>query len=95
MGGRKWLYAHTYYSEEEFDEIYNRSEYDTLREKFRATHLPAVYSKVKVDVGKEKKGLLWSIWPLAGLYGVYKATRAGDHLLPKTSRKDTKGYVRK
>jgi delta24-sterol reductase len=50
LGGQKWLYAHTYYSEEEFDEIYNRSEYDALREKYRATYLPTIYDKVKVDV---------------------------------------------
>jgi Delta24-sterol reductase len=88
LGGQKWLYAHTYYSEEEFDEIYNRSEYDALREKYHATYLPTVYDKVKVDVEKEKKGLFWRIWPLAGLYGIYKAMRGGDYLLPKTSRKD-------
>jgi hypothetical protein len=98
LGGQKWLYAHTYYTEEEFDEIYNRNEYDVLRKKYCATYLPTVYDKVKVDIEKEKKGvdeswklwflaLLWSIWPLAGLYGVYKATRGGDYLLPKTSRK--------
>jgi FAD/FMN-containing dehydrogenase len=98
LGGQKWLYAHTYYTEEEFDEIYNRNDYDVLRKKYCATYLPTVYDKVKVDIEKEKKGvdeswklwflaLLWSIWPLAGLYGVYKATRGGDYLLPKTSRK--------
>ncbi len=31
LGGQKWLYAHTFYTEEEFDEIYNREKYDDLR----------------------------------------------------------------
>jgi Delta24-sterol reductase len=88
LGGQKWLYAHTYYSEEEFDEIYDRSEYDALREKYRATYLPTVYDKVKVDIEQEKTGLFWSIWPLAGLFGVYKAMRGGDYLLPKTPTKN-------
>jgi Delta24-sterol reductase len=87
LGGQKWLYAHTYYSEEEFDEIYNRREYDALREKYRATHLPTVYDKVKVDVENEKGPLFHGVWPLPGLYGLYKAMRGGDYLLPKNSGK--------
>lgn len=83
LGGQKWLYAHTYYSEAEFNEIYNREEYDLLREKYRATYLPTVYDKVKVDVEKEKGALFHGVWPLAGLYGVYKVIRGGDYLLSK------------
>jgi delta24-sterol reductase len=96
LGGQKWLYAHAYYTEEEFNEIYNRKDYDALREKYHATYLPTVYEKVKVDVAKEQKALqeswlawllalFWSIWPLTGLYGVYKALLGGDYLLPQTS----------
>ncbi|KAN0106241.1 FAD-binding domain containing protein [Hyaloscypha variabilis] len=87
LGGQKWLYAHTYYSEQEFDDIYNRKEYDALREKYHATYLPTVYDKVKVDIEKEKGPLFHGIWPLAGLYGFYKAMRGGDYLLPKISSK--------
>lgn len=98
LGGQKWLYAHAYYTEEEFNEIYNRKEYDALREKYHASYLPTVYDKVKVDITKEDRAvreswvaflsmLVWSIWPLAGLYGVYKAFRGGDYLLPKVSKK--------
>lgn len=98
LGGQKWLYAHTYYTEEEFDEIYNREQYDALREKYHATYLPSVYDKVKVDVEKETRAreesrlatLFWSIWPLMGLYGVYKAMMGGDYLLPKTGKKRSK-----
>jgi hypothetical protein len=35
--------------------------------------------------------IFWSIWPLAGLYGVYKAFRGGDYLLPKAK----KAYLRR
>jgi len=98
IGGQKWLYAHAYYTEEEFNEIYDGEKYNALREKYHATYLPTVYDKVKVDIEKEKRGIqeswklwfsaiFWSIWPLAGLYGVYKALLGGDYLLPKSSRK--------
>ncbi|TEY40695.1 hypothetical protein BOTCAL_0427g00080 [Botryotinia calthae] len=94
LGGQKWLYAHAYYTEKEFDEIYNRKEYDALRAKYYATHLPSIYDKVKVDIDSEQEKLqaswslwllaiFWSIWPLGGLYGVYKAFLGGDYLLPK------------
>jgi delta24-sterol reductase len=89
LGGQKWLYAHTYYSEEEFDKIYNRKEYDVLREKCRASYLPTVYDKVKVDIEKKKDTLFRTVWPIAGFYGVYKAMRGGDYLLPKSSGKSS------
>ncbi|KAH8601667.1 hypothetical protein B0O99DRAFT_607121 [Bisporella sp. PMI_857] len=95
LGGQKWLYAHAYYTKEEFKTIYNIEAYDALRQKYHASHLPSVYDKVKVDIEAEERArqgslklwllsIFWSIWPLAGLYGVYKAFRGGDYLLPKT-----------
>lgn len=97
LGGQKWLYAQAYYTEEEFYEIYSRKEYDALRSKYHAEYLPSVYDKVRVDFEAEQKALqesltlwivnvFWSIWPLAGLYGVYKALMGGDYLLPRKSR---------
>lgn len=104
LGGRKWLYAHAYYTEEEFWEIYNRADYDALREKYGAQHLPSVYDKVKVkeeeDVGAGGgvggwvawlMVLLWNIWPLSGLYGVYKAFMGGEYLMQKKSSQKMKG----
>lgn len=98
LGGQKWLYAHAYYTEDEFNDIYKGDEYNALREKYHATYLPTVYEKVKVDIETEKKAtqgswklwllaIFWSIWPLNGLYGVYKAMLGGDYLLPKNSKK--------
>jgi delta24-sterol reductase len=92
LGGQKWLYAHAYYTEEEFNEIYNREEYDRIREKYHASYLPSVYDKVKVDAVVEPETLhwipwllamFWSLWPLKGLFGVYMAIHGGDYLLPR------------
>jgi hypothetical protein len=104
LGGQKWLYAHAYYTEEEFNEMYDRKTYDALRRKYHATYLPSVYDKVKVDIKAEEQALreswilwlialFWSIWPLSGLYGVYKAAFGGDYLLPRNSRNDLKPLV--
>lgn len=99
LAGQKCLYAHAYYTEEEFWSIYNRGAYDALRTKYHATHLPSIYDKVKVDTEAEErvraqwsrvqrmKAGLWDTWPLAGLYGVYKAWRGGDYLLSKERRR--------
>lgn len=93
LGGQKCLYAHAYYTKEEFDEIYDGKTYDAVREKYHATYLPSVYDKVKVDVEAEEMALresswlrvvamFWMIWPLSGLYGVCAAALGGDYLLP-------------
>lgn len=82
LRGMKWLYAQTFYSEEEFWSIYDKKSYDELRAKFNATTLPDVYDKVG-DSGKNRgKGLtgVWSIWPLAGIYGVLSCIKGGDYL---------------
>lgn len=84
LGGRKWLYAHTYYSEDEFWKVYNRPWYQALREKYFATTLPTVYDKVKIDVDAKRKERsqwktsLYSKWPIGGLYGMAIAIMSGD-----------------
>jgi len=97
LNGRQWLYAHTYHTEEEFWGMYDRESYDALRAKYDAEYLPNIYDKVKVDIDEEEKAikeswmiwllaLFWSVWPLSGLYGVYKAIVGGDYLLPHKAR---------
>lgn len=49
LGGRKWLYAHTYYSPEEFWEIYDESWYARLRAAYHAQSLPSIYEKVRAS----------------------------------------------
>lgn len=105
LSGMKWLYAMAYYTEEEFWEIYDRKWYDGLRARYDATSLPSVFDKVKTDVEGERRAmesswklwilaLFWSIWPLSGLYGVYRAAIGGDYLLTKrTTRKIEAGKI--
>ncbi|KAH7312216.1 FAD binding domain-containing protein [Stachybotrys elegans] len=91
LGGMKWLYAHTYYSEDEFWRLYDRPWYEALREKYHATTLPTVYSKVKIDVEATKrqrkhwKQAIKSLHPVGGLYGIWKSIRSGDYHLHRNA----------
>lgn len=93
LGGKKWLYAHAYYTEREFWDIYDKKQYDALRAKYQAGYLPDLYEKVRVNLrGKYEgrtgvanwlKSIVWEIWPVSGLIGVYRAWRGGEYLLRK------------
>ena len=92
LGGMKWLYAQTFYSEEEFWSIYDRRWYDALREKYDATSLPSVYDKVspKVLAGGRANGAslgskMIDTWPFSGLYGIKKAIDSGSYLQARKS----------
>ncbi|KAG6986468.1 FAD-binding PCMH-type domain-containing protein [Physcia stellaris] len=92
LGGTKWLYAHTYYTEEEFWEIYDRQSYDTLRQKYHAGSLPSVWHKVMVDTVSQNHEMnhSWSswvlqFWPVGGLWGILKAIESGDYLIARRS----------
>lgn len=85
----KCLYAHTYYTEQEFWAIYDRDWYDALRVKYRATALPSVYEKVKIDLDAQRRRSVsgvWAIWPLSGLYGVAKAVTGSNYILTTKGR---------
>ncbi|KAL5598553.1 hypothetical protein BROUX41_003517 [Berkeleyomyces rouxiae] len=90
-GGHKWFYAHTYYDEREFWDIYGREWYDELRNKYHATHLPSVYDKVKVNVpaGDEASAArgrsLMSQRPIGGLVGLVKSIKSKDYLIHRNS----------
>jgi hypothetical protein len=90
LGGVKCLYAHAYYTEDEFWRIYDENKYRELRSKWHAESLPSVYDKVRVDLrglagvkSLQKRETwadwiytaFWDIWPLRGLYGVASATK--------------------
>lgn len=93
LGGMKWLYAQVYYSENDFWEIYGREWYDKLRQKYKATSLPNIYEKVRVDIEAETKAVksswwLWllSFWPISGFWSLWKAKASQQYLLAdKTS----------
>lgn len=82
LRGMKWLYAQTFYTKEEFWSIYDKQSYDALRIKYNATTLPNVYDKVGDSGNNRGKGLtgIWSVWPLAGIYGVLSCLKGGDYL---------------
>jgi len=82
LHGMKWLYAQAFYTEDEFWRIYDKPWYDALREKYKAKGLPDVYEKVRTRLDPKRdltKGV-WSIWPLAGLYGIASVLKGGDYL---------------
>ncbi|KAF7192508.1 Delta(24)-sterol reductase [Pseudocercospora fuligena] len=96
LGGQKWLYAQTYYTEQEFWSSYgDRRRYDMIREKYHATSLPSIYDKVKTCGPGEAEitcgrswwdqflAIFWSIWPLAGLYGWLLCMINAEYLLPR------------
>jgi delta24-sterol reductase len=97
LDGMKWFYAHTYYTEEEFWQSFDKKWYDKLREKYHATTLPSVYEKVRVDVEAERKkaasptgNRFLDIWPISGLYGIKKAIEDKSYLAARASTWKTK-----
>ena len=81
--GVKILYAHSYYTEEEFWDIYSKENYDLLRKMYRAEGLPSIYDKISSDMSSGKKPPK----TLAGTRGALKAA-AG-----MVSRKRRTGYL--
>jgi Delta24-sterol reductase len=84
LGGMKWLYAHTYYPEDEFWKRFDRKWYDALREKYSATTLPSVWHKVKVVPPGSQSGVSWqhritSLWPLGGFWGIWKSIASKEY----------------
>jgi FAD/FMN-containing dehydrogenase len=86
LRGVKTLYAHAYYTEEEFWAIYDWDAYSRLRAKYRAESLPTVYEKVRAKVTAttaQQRGAssrrtwlaarFWKLWPMSGLWGIWKA----------------------
>jgi FAD/FMN-containing dehydrogenase len=84
LGGLKWLYAQTFYTEQEFWEIYDREAYEAVRAKYDATHLPSVYDKIKhsprtgARSGLRKR--VGNVWPFRGLYGVWKVVVGREYI---------------
>lgn len=87
LGGTKWLYAHTYYTETEFWAIYDRKWYDGLRAKYDATSLPSIWEKVRVSVDAPGwRSRLLALWPIGGCWGLFQAIWSGEYLLARKSR---------
>ncbi|KAK4209565.1 FAD-binding domain-containing protein [Rhypophila decipiens] len=76
LGGYKWLYGQTFYTEEQFWDIYPKKQYDELRIKYRATSLPSAYDKVKTEVRTEREkaaGGWKEIWPFEAIIAFFGA----------------------
>ncbi|PNS14660.1 hypothetical protein CAC42_1682 [Sphaceloma murrayae] len=93
LGGMKWLYAKTFYPEDEFwrDHVGGRDWYDALRKKYGAQGLPSVYDKTHTNLeaewnsGSPWKRWLLSIWPLGGIWGLYTAIKSGTYKAARAS----------
>ncbi|KAI1777089.1 FAD-binding domain-containing protein [Hypoxylon cercidicola] len=87
LGGTKWLYAHTYYSPAEFWAAYGgRAAYEALRARYKAASLPSVYDKVRVKTDGDGAAPGWklrlkSLWPVGGLWGLWKGIKSRDYML--------------
>ncbi|KAK4128476.1 FAD-binding domain-containing protein [Parathielavia appendiculata] len=90
LGGMKWLYAHTYYPQDEFWPMYGGREwYDQLRAKYNAGTLPTVWDKVHVDpeaAGAKQRHWLKRQSPLGGFYGIYKSIQSKDYMLHRKAQ---------
>jgi delta24-sterol reductase len=62
VGGTKWLFARTYYSEDEFWDIYPRLDYEMLRLKYNAQYLESVYDKIKLNERRPTKAQPKGFW---------------------------------
>lgn len=88
LSGMKWqyAYAHTYYSEGEFWDLFNREWKNSLRKKHDANSLPSVYEQVKVDVDAMKRdnSSYWrsflSTWLVSRFHDIKKAINSGSYL---------------
>jgi FAD/FMN-containing dehydrogenase len=59
--GKKWSYAHSYFTKDEFWSMYDKPHYLSLRKKYSAEHLPDIYEKltVKKRIPVNKKKAVW------------------------------------
>lgn len=85
LGGMKWLYAHTYYPEDDFWARFDRKWYEQLREKYAATGLPSVWHKVRVVTGNKNNDNFWfhrlvRYWPIGGLWGIWQSISSKEYL---------------
>ncbi|KAH0537652.1 hypothetical protein FGG08_005565 [Glutinoglossum americanum] len=89
LRGMKWLYAQTYYKENEFWDMYDRQWYSGLRKKYNAESLPSVWDKAKVDPDAQRQAMdsSWPLqcWPLGGIWGLRKAIESREYLIARNS----------
>jgi hypothetical protein len=65
LGGKKWSYAHSFFTEKQFWSMYDKKLYDALRKKYHATSLPTLYEKLSTKKRypiEKKKAVLRTIF---------------------------------
>lgn len=97
LGGLKCLYAHAYYTEQEFWSIYDKDWYHGLRDKYNAGLIPSVFEKVTNNSGngavdgsvagpvswqRSAYEHLMAMWPVRGVYGALSLLSSRDPDLP-------------
>lgn len=83
LGGMKWLYAHTYYKEDDFWNMFDRQWYDGLRRKYSAESLPSIWDKVKVHLNAQNQAIdsSWGTWALQ----FWPLGESGEYLIARNS----------
>ena len=72
LSGGKALYARSYYTAEEFWNIYDKVRYDELRTKYHAVTLPDIFEKTRADVSLlSRKGLNTHVLRLGLMYWLW------------------------
>jgi len=88
LGGLKVLYAHSYYTEEEFWTIYDKQKYDEARKQHKVEHLPSVFDKATSNDIWDNQSFttrLSDFWIFGGIIGAIHVTFF--HKPPLLSRK--------
>ncbi|MDB5182774.1 MAG: hypothetical protein JWO47_558 [Candidatus Saccharibacteria bacterium] len=70
LGGKKWFYSHNYYSYEEFWKVYDKTWYDKLRKKYKATSLPDIFNRTRVNEKykvQKRRGVIKTVLGIAKL----------------------------
>ncbi|GIZ41308.1 hypothetical protein CKM354_000461600 [Cercospora kikuchii] len=90
LRGMKWLYAQTYFNENDFWKDFDRQWYEDLRRKYSATTLPTAWEKVHVNVEAERKARqqqkkswtqrLLETWPMPGFVGIRRSIQSKDYI---------------
>jgi delta24-sterol reductase len=70
LEGKKWSYAYSYFTEQEFWSMYDKNAYDALRKKYHSTNLPTIHDKITVKGRlpiQKKKALMKTIFGISKL----------------------------
>ncbi|KAF2217336.1 hypothetical protein CERZMDRAFT_109082 [Cercospora zeae-maydis SCOH1-5] len=94
LRGMKWLYAQTYFGENDFWKDFDRNWYEQLRKKYSAETLPTAWEKVHVNIEAERKTRqqqkswtqrLLQTWPMPGFVGIRRSIQSKDYIQARSA----------